>query len=67
MLTKREFKPHLQILENECPAKLEAFFQKEKVEFQLIPPHLHQTNTAKQVIATFKDHFIAGLASTDPA
>ena len=32
-----------------------------------MPPHLHRTNAAERAIATFKDHFIAGLASIDPA
>ena len=31
-----------------------------------MPPHIHQRNSAKRAIQTFKNHFIAGLASTDP-
>ena len=67
MLTKRGFKPHVQILDNECPAKLEEYLRKQQVNFQLVPPHLHRTNAAERAIGTFKDHFIAGLASADPA
>ena len=29
-------------------------------------PHIHQRNTAERAIRTFKNHFIAGLYSTDP-
>ena len=36
----------------------------EAVDLQLFPPHLHQRNSAKQAIQTFKNHFIAGLIST---
>jgi hypothetical protein len=32
---------------------------------QLVPPHNHCVNTAKQAIGTFKDHFIAALATVD--
>ena len=67
ILTDRGFKHHIQILDNECSDKLEAFFKKENVDFQLVPLHLHRTNAVKRAIATFKDHFIADLASTDPA
>eukprot|EP00957_Ditylum_brightwellii_P052213 3959243-Ditylum_brightwellii.AAC.1 len=38
---------------------------KQKLDVQLAPPHMHRRNAAKHAIQTFKDHFIAGLASTD--
>ena len=31
-----------------------------------MPPHIHQHNSAERAIQTFINHFIAGLASTDP-
>ena len=31
-----------------------------------MPPHNHRRNSADRAIQTFKNHFIAGLASTDP-
>ena len=37
-----------------------------KVDFQLAPPHIHRRNAAERAIRTFKDHFLAGLASLDP-
>jgi len=67
LLTKRGFKPQTKIVDNECHNKLKEFFAKRKVHFQLVPPHLHRTNTAERAIATFKDHLVARLASTDPA
>jgi hypothetical protein len=36
------------------------------VEYQLVPPHCHRRNAAKRDICTFKEHFVAGLASVDP-
>ena len=35
------------------------------MSFQLVPPHIHRRNAAERAIRTFKNHFIAGLASTD--
>jgi hypothetical protein len=37
----------------------------EKINIQLVPPHNHQANAAKQAIATFKEHFIAALATVN--
>ena len=42
----------------------ESMIEKE-VDFQLVPPHIHQRNLAERAISTFKDHFIAGLDSVD--
>ena len=36
----------------------------QQVDFQLVPPHLHQRNSAERTICTFKNHFISGLCST---
>jgi hypothetical protein len=35
------------------------------IDFQLAPPHVHRRNAAERAIRTFKNHFIAGLCSTD--
>ena len=37
----------------------------EEVDFQLTPPHIHRRNAAERAIQTLKNHFIAGLCSTD--
>jgi hypothetical protein len=37
----------------------------EKINIQLVPPHNNQAKTAEQAIATFKEHFIAALATVD--
>jgi hypothetical protein len=36
------------------------------IQYQLVPPHIHRRNAAERAIRTFKNHFIAGLLSTNP-
>ena len=64
LLTNRVLKPILYILDNECPIVLKNFMREVNDKFQFVPPHIHRRNSAEQVIWTFKDHFISGLAST---
>jgi hypothetical protein len=58
-------KPCLQKLDNEASHCLKQFLDNNNIAFQLVPPHLHRRNAAKRAIRTFKNHFIAGLCSTD--
>ena len=53
-------------MDNECAKDLKDGFYKEKVKFQLVPPHSHRANMDERVIQTFKDHFKTGLALVDP-
>jgi hypothetical protein len=41
------------------------YMTNEGVDFQLVPPHIHYRNAAERAIHTFKNHFIAGLCSTN--
>jgi hypothetical protein len=66
-LTVKGFKPKLQTLDNEASAALKNFFTANDVDYQLVPPHCHRRNAAERAIRTFKKHFVAGLASVDPA
>jgi hypothetical protein len=59
-------RPKLQRMDNECSTLLKEYMQDEKIDYQLVPPHDHQRNAAKRAIRTAKNHFIAGLCSTDP-
>jgi hypothetical protein len=36
-----------------------------RIDFQLAPPQVHRRNAAERAICTFKNHFIAGLCSTN--
>ena len=65
LLTQRGLKPRLHWLDNEASKALKNFIHKEQTEYQLTPPHIHQTNAAERAIRTFKNHFISGLCSVD--
>jgi hypothetical protein len=60
-------KPKLQTLDNDASAALKNFFTNNDVEYNLVPPHCHLRNAAECAIRTFKEHFVAGLSSVDPA
>jgi hypothetical protein len=66
-LTVKGFKPKLQTLDNEKFATLKTFFTTNDVAYQLVPPHCHRRNDAERAIRTFKEHFVAGISSVDPA
>jgi hypothetical protein len=63
-LTDRGFKPKTHWLDNEASTALKQFNTTQHVDFQLVPPHMHRRNAAKQAIRTWKNHFIAGLCRT---
>jgi hypothetical protein len=64
-LGDRGLKPQLQRLDNEAPGGLKQFMTQQGVQYQLVPPHNHRRNAAERAISIFKDHFIAGLSTTD--
>jgi hypothetical protein len=55
----------LNIMDSKCLAAVEKYIQSKAINIQLVPPHNHQVNAAKRAIATFKEHFIAVLATID--
>ena len=57
--------PKMHYLDNECPTVLKKFMTAKDERFQLYPPHLHRRNSAERAIQTFKNYFIAGLASVN--
>jgi hypothetical protein len=64
-LTAAGLKPLLQWLDNEASKSLKQFIRDNNMEYQLVPPHVHRANAAEWAIRTFKNHFIAGLCSTN--
>ena len=66
-LASRGAKPKVFILDNEVSGELKLAIQSHNITYQLVPPHMHRRNAAERAIQTFKHHFIAGLATTDPA
>ena len=66
-LTTRGCKPILNILDNEASRAIKRAITTSGATFQLAEPHNHRVNAAERAIRTFKNHFIAGLCSTDPS
>jgi hypothetical protein len=46
---------------------LKNLFTVNDIDYQLVPPHCHRRNAAERAIRTFKEHFVAGISSVDPA
>jgi hypothetical protein len=59
------YKPTLNITDNKCSKMVEAYIKSNKMDIHHVPPHNHQINAAECAIATFKEHFIAGLATVN--
>jgi len=60
--------PNFQMLDNEKSTALDNLLKKElKVAVELVPPNCHRRNRAERAIQDWKAHFIAGLATVDPA
>jgi hypothetical protein len=64
-LTTRGCKPSLNILDNEASRAIKRAITRTGATYQLVEPHNHHVNAAERAIPTFKNHFIAGLCSTD--
>ena len=64
-LSKNGNQPKLYILDNEASALLKSALKKYELDYQLVPPHVHRRNAAERAIRTWKNHFQAGLCSTD--
>ena len=62
-LTKRGFKPILNIIDNVASKDVQAYLEAENVNIKLVEPHNHRVNAAKQAIQTFNNHLIAGLST----
>ena len=58
--------PTTYILDNERSNELEKSFVKDNLTYHLPRPNCHRTNKAERAIQTFKNHFKAGIATTDP-
>lgn len=53
-------------MDNECSKLTKDWIHKETMTLELTPVSHHRTNRAERAIRTWKDHFIAVLATTDP-
>jgi hypothetical protein len=64
-LKQKRYKPRLHVRDNQTTKHIKQFLTKEECKPQLVEPHNHRVNAAKPAIQTFKDDFIAALATTD--
>ena len=65
-LVKRGLRPKLQRLDNKASSLLQDFMAEEDIDHQFTLAASHQRNAAERAIRTWKNHFIAILAGTDP-
>ena len=63
---KKGYKPNLFIFDNEFSGDFRAALQDKEIQLQLVTPHMHRNNPAERAIQTWKDDFLAGLASVHP-
>jgi hypothetical protein len=64
-LVAKGFKPKLNVMDNQATKHIKKFLNKNECKVQLVEPHNHRVNVAERAIQTFKDAFIAALATTD--
>jgi hypothetical protein len=64
-LVNKGFKPKLNVMDNQATKHIKNFLNKNECTLQLVEPHNHRVNAAERAIQTFKDAFIAALATTD--
>ncbi len=60
-------KPTLNVTDNEASKAVQNYIQSKNVDWQLVEPDNHRVNAAERAIQTFKNHFLAGLATVDKA
>jgi len=64
-LEAKGYKPKMNVMDNQATKYIKKFLTEKECELQLVEPHNHRVNTAERAIQTFKDVFIAALATTD--
>ncbi len=63
-LTSKGYKPKMNIMDNQATKHIKQFLTEQQCQLQLVEPHNHQLNATERAIQTFKDAFIAALATT---
>ena len=53
-------------MDNEVSDDLKKYIEDSDIQFQQVPPHIHQRNAAERAVGTFKNHFIADLCTVEP-
>lgn len=58
------YKPNLHKLDNESSKTCLDWITPQQPKIQFTPPEMYQTSTAEKALQTWKNHFLAGLASS---
>jgi hypothetical protein len=64
-LAAKGFKPNLNVMDNQATKHIKKCLTKNECKVQLVELHNHRVNAAERAIQTFKDAFIAALATTE--
>ncbi len=64
-LAAKGFKPKLNVMDNQAMKHIKKNLTKNECKLQLVELHNQRVNAAERAIQTFKDAFIAALATTD--
>ncbi len=64
-LEAKGYKPKMNVMDNQATKYIKQFLTKKECKLQVVEPHNHRVNAAERAIQTFKDAFIATLATTD--
>jgi hypothetical protein len=65
MLEAKGYKPKVNVMDNQATKHIKKVSHQKGCQLQLVEPHNHRMNAAEQAIQTFKDAFIAALATTN--
>ena len=66
ILASKNIASTMHVLDNEISNEMRQAINDTGTTVQRVPPNIHRRNAAERAIRIFKNHFIAGLASTDP-
>ena len=60
------FKTSIPYIRYRSPEKVNNKLPDEKIDYQLVPPHILRQNPVERAVRTSRNHFITGFCSTDP-
>jgi hypothetical protein len=64
-LEAKGYKPKMNVMDNQATKYIKKFLTEKECDLQLVEPRNHRVNVVEQAIQTFKDAFIAALATTN--
>ena len=65
-LACKGFKPKLNIMDNQCSRRIQNYITSQGTNIQLFNPDDHRVNAAERAFQMWKNHYVAGLSTTDP-